>query len=125
MLWRVGGSGAYVVVHPSTVTNAMTIINVLDACYNLITYSIRQNGDSLLPGGYFNWMGINGIALEAMNANNHQLTWGVLAAAIVAMKKYMESNGYRQANFDIYDGINMVGKGLIYHPPYNKPAIGD
>lgn len=103
----------------------MATINVIDACYKLIVFAIQKHGDEILPGGYFNWMGINGIAVEAMNANNHQLTWGVLGAALKALKQYMESNGYRQAHFDIYDGENMVGKGLLYTPPYLTPAQGD
>lgn len=125
VLWRTGGSPTFIVVYPSTVVNAVSVINVIDACYKLILHSIQQHGDVILPGGYFNWMGINGIAVEAINANNHQLTWGVLAAALKAVKQYMEANGYRQAHFDIYDGENMVGKGLIYTPPYLQPIIGD
>ena len=126
VLWRAPGSSTFIVVQPSTSVGGTLILDVLNACCKLITYYIQQNGDGIMPGGYFNWMGISGVALEAMNANNHQTTWGVLGAAINALLGYMEANGFRQAQFDIYDGENQVGVGLVYQPGGGGiAALGD
>lgn len=50
----------------------------------------------------------------AKNANNHQLTWGVLKAAIDGLDDYFTSMGkWSDCEFDIYDGPNLVGQGIL------------
>lgn len=51
----------------------------------------------------------------AEDANHHQLTWGVLGAALQAIKEYMSQSGtsFGTAYFSIYDGDNQTGKGSI------------
>ena len=52
--------------------------------------------------------------LHVENANNHQLTWGVLAAALGALRDYVVTqNGGGPGTFEIFDGENQVGKGTI------------
>lgn len=45
--------------------------------------------------------------------NNHQTTWGVLAAALEAVKYYMGVFGYGEVGFGIWDGENQVGEGHL------------
>ena len=47
------------------------------------------------------------------NGAHHQLTWGVLGAAMEALISEMGANGYGPASFLIFDGQNQVGEGLI------------
>ena len=51
-----------------------------------------------------------GLWLTAANANNHQLTWGVLAAAIHALLVLMGvEHWWGAATSTVYDGDNAVG----------------
>ncbi|KAA6408694.1 MAG: hypothetical protein FRX48_07776 [Lasallia pustulata] len=53
----------------------------------------------------------HGLTLTAMNANNHQLTWGVLAAAIQALLTLMGAqHWWGAATSTVYDGDNAVGE---------------
>lgn len=53
--------------------------------------------------------------LRIINTNNHQLTWGVLGAAIDALRDYMSQavTGPGESWFSIFDGQNEVGMGTI------------
>ena len=75
-------------------------------------------GDGVMPalprGGIFQWMGEDALALEVANANNHQMTYGVLAAALLELAHYMVQTGeVERASFDVYDGPNWVGVGWV------------
>lgn len=49
-----------------------------------------------------------------MNANNHQITWGVMASAIYALADWMHTqNMFEGGTFQIYDGPNQVATGRI------------
>ena len=79
---------------------------------------VQQQGDGVMPalarGGIFQWLGEEGLALEVANADNHQTTYGVLAAALVALWHYMTQTGdIGRATFDVYDGPNWVGVGWV------------
>lgn len=69
---------------------------------------------ALPQGGIFQWLGQESLALEVANANNHQTTYGVLAAALMALWHYMEATGdVERASFAVYDGRNLVGNGWV------------
>ena len=53
--------------------------------------------------------------LRMANTNNHQLTWGVLGAAIDALGEYMHQavTGPGEGWFSVFDGQNEVGMGTI------------
>lgn len=71
-------------------------------------------GDGVIQSGRFYTSMMNGLSLELTNANNHQLTWGVAGVAIETMLDYMHSQDiYGQAIMWIYDGINVVGQGVL------------
>lgn len=69
----------------------------------------------MVEGGLFQWAGAERLMLRIVNANNHQLTWGVLGAAIDALGEYMNQavTGPGESWFSIFDGRNEVGTGTI------------
>lgn len=72
-------------------------------------------GDGLIPGGVFKWAGEHGTGLTMTNANNHQLTWGVMGAALTALYDEMERLVIGSVGlFTIVDGDTEVGTGTIY-----------
>ena len=55
--------------------------------------------------------------LTVAHANNHQLTWGVLGAALQGVEPFMTDNDARDAvNFDILDGDYQTRQGSIRRP---------
>lgn len=54
-----------------------------------------------------------GAMWAVQNANNHQVTWGVMGAAVQAMLSFMLAYGFGQAGFRIYDGGVVVGNGIM------------
>ena len=86
---------------------------LLNTAYNTVVDIIQTRGDGLLSAGGVVWTGTDGLTIEAANANNHQTSCGVMGAAIQALRDYMSSNGWGGATFNIYDGVNEVGAGVI------------
>lgn len=89
------------------------VANLLSSAFDSLTQHIQNRGDGNVPGGTFIWKSIFGVTLTTMNTNNHQQTYGVLAAAISALVNYMTENTFGQVTFSIFDGANEVGKGSI------------
>lgn len=57
---------------------------------------------------------VDALSFSAQNANNRQLTWGVLASALWGIRDFMTlSNVYSCAYISIFDGIHLVGTGRI------------
>lgn len=66
-----------------------------------------------MAGGSFQ-LTVNSMMVEIWSVNNHQVTWGVLGSALWGLRKYMESDGlWGNAWFQIYDGSNLVGTGIL------------
>ncbi|KAI4125041.1 MAG: hypothetical protein LQ347_005505, partial [Umbilicaria vellea] len=56
----------------------------------------------------------HGLTLSALNANNHQMTWGVLGAAIQALLNLMwTQNWWGAATSTVFDGENQVGSLIV------------
>lgn len=73
-----------------------------------------HNGDSVMATGFFDWPVGGQVVLRIMNANNHQITWGVMASAIYALADWMHTEGiFGGGTFEIYDGQYQVGVGRI------------
>lgn len=86
---------------------------MLTEAYEVVSRHIEQVGDEKLLGGVFNFELKQSALLSIWNANNHQTTWGVLRASILALADYLERHGYSEVLFNIYDGNNQVGAGQI------------
>lgn len=89
-----------------------SIQKMLDEAFYLVTDSIYTHGDGPLRNGqYFSSLEQTGVRVS--NANNHQTTWGVLAAALTALSDYMSLTAFGEATFTIHDGGNLVGQGFV------------
>lgn len=97
---------------PAVAIAGDAIEHLLDAATSHIIHIVETWGDKAVDNGVFDWPN-NGMALKAWNANNHQMTYGVLGAALDAVGDYMSFNGFRRATFAIYDGANQVGEGVV------------
>lgn len=49
----------------------------------------------------------------ARNANNHQMTYGVLGKALHVLADWMSASGDALVRYEVWDGDNLVGKGLV------------
>ena len=88
---------------------------LLSSCYDAILQHISALGDGLVPSGVFSWPpGVNNLALHVWDTNNHQVTWGVLGAALSALENFMgDSDEWGGATFLIYDGGVEVATGVL------------
>lgn len=53
------------------------------------------------------------MAMHVWNVNNHQVTYGVLGAAVRTLTDFFGSTGWGAATFQIWDGVNEVGMGVV------------
>lgn len=54
------------------------------------------------------------MVLKVWNSNNHQITWGVLGNALWGLREYMqEKDVWGSAVFQVWDGSNWVGSGMV------------
>ena len=92
----------------------IAILQFLNDAYNLITDHISNAGDGVISGGAFN-LEVNGIGMSTINTNNHQQTYGVLAAAVEGLSHYFYNNqdAFGAVYFYIFDGANEVGQGQL------------
>lgn len=91
------------------------VLSPHDDAYSTILGHKAIWGDGVVAGGQFQWAGVEKLILRVMNTNNHQLTWGVLGAAIDALAESMNPavTGPGESWFSIFDGENKVGMGRI------------
>ncbi|KAA6410123.1 MAG: hypothetical protein FRX48_05543 [Lasallia pustulata] len=99
----------------------LDVSNMLDIAINTLAARIVELGDGPLVNGRF--LGSAGIGpglnlvLRAANTNNHQTTRGVLRAALVALRGYMQEWGFGEVFLLIFDGQTLVGKAAIITEP--------
>ena len=88
--------------------------NLISSAMEEITATVKQlTEDMPIVGGVFTQV-LDDVALWVTNSNNHQLTWGVLGTALVAIGDYFEKNGgWGAVQFTIWDGDNEVGRARI------------
>lgn len=75
--------------------------SALDKVAGYAAQYVNQIGDAAIKEGSVEFYGGNGVFFKSWTVNNHQQTWGVLAAAIAASRNY-----YGGASFSIFDGSN-------------------
>ncbi|KAA6408378.1 MAG: hypothetical protein FRX48_08120 [Lasallia pustulata] len=63
--------------------------------------------------GAWQWVAHHGMTLRTWNTNNHQMTYGVLGAAFLALCQYMQLAGFGTVRFTVWDGVNQVGAGAL------------
>lgn len=89
------------------------VMNLVNAAFTTLMQHLQQAGDGLVPHGLFTMQGANNVELYVVNANNHQQTYGVLAAAMWALRNYMNRFGSGKVTFTVFDGANQVAEGSI------------
>ena len=89
------------------------ILHILRTGIEYIADYIGVMGDGMVPNGGVVWPGPDHVSLVTWNLNNHQTTWGVLGAALEAVRECMSLNGYGGARFSINDGPHEVGAGAL------------
>lgn len=113
VLWCAPNSDTYVILTMTRLVSGSSAESALDAAAGYVAQYIHQMGDAVISRGAVEFYGGNGVFFKSWNVNNHQQTWGVLAAAIAALKDYMSHNYYGGASFSIFDGSNEVGEGTV------------
>lgn len=78
---------------------------------------VSEHGDGVVAHGYVAYEE-HGLELYYENANNHQLTWGVVGSASFALMDYVYWLATTWAvlgavNFMVFDGAVQVGKGWM------------
>ena len=88
---------------------------MLDRAISDIRNHINIHQDGEIGDNGFRRLGGDALTLTANDANNHHLTWGVLGAALEAVKNYMSQsdNRFGMVYFSIFDGENQTGHGSI------------
>lgn len=74
---------------------------------------IDLRGDGVIRSGHYEYDFSGGINFRTWNANNHQQTYGVVGAAISALRDFMDKFEYAAVDFEVWDGGNQVGEGQI------------
>lgn len=102
-------------------TDWNTIRTYLSNAQNVCALQINM-GDKFIPHGAWmyghNFKNTFNLELHFQNSNNHQLTWGVNRAALVALADYFDTLGKLGVNpgavsFTIVDGANEVANGVF------------
>lgn len=83
-----------------------------------VSQQLNSQGDGPLPHGHY---GVQeaGLELTLDNANNHQTTWGVAAAAVQCLQEYMHDflgihgSPFAAVTFMVFDGPHQVGTGAL------------
>ncbi|KAA6407048.1 MAG: hypothetical protein FRX48_09114 [Lasallia pustulata] len=87
--WCAPGSSTYLHITYAYAIKTPYIETLLLDASAFISLHISAAGDGPLPGGVYELRNY-GLKLRFTNANNHQQTWGVTGAAVVALREYMQ-----------------------------------
>ena len=118
--WCAPNSQTYVVFQAIQTVTGPSIPEMLLNLYNQLSRKIQRGGDGVIDSGVYRWgpLGPGALGAKFVNVNNHQLTYGVVHAAVAALRDYMASDGdYGLLSFEIWDGDNEVGTGVIGDTP--------
>ncbi|KAA6415929.1 MAG: hypothetical protein FRX48_00648 [Lasallia pustulata] len=94
--------------------SAEAITDLLNHAYDDLVAVLQGSGDGVIPEGTFQSLGPQAMQVLVWNANNHQTTYGVCAAALGMLRGYMAAHGATMAEFLIRDGQHVVGRGRIF-----------
>lgn len=112
--WCASNSATYIVLKVVTALAESVVLDTLAEVFEIVQQQLETHGDGVIPARAFDrFPSDEGMLVSILNANNHQVTWGVLQAAIEALGDYMDQYGYGSVTFQIYDGQNQVGQGSI------------
>lgn len=108
------GTGKYIMLQMTGLVVDASFKNfIYSAFLYLEAYVTRFDEGDLIRGGHFDWLSPPSHSLDVWNANNHQVTYGMLQMTIAAIYDYMGVHGFETATFAMFDGANQVGIGNI------------
>lgn len=91
-----------------------------DAVYQMLVEAaldqlaqLQRDGDSIIRTGTYDRRGQGNLVLHIWNTNNHQLTRGVLGAALDALADFIDTYWGGALQFYIWDGQHEVAQGLL------------
>lgn len=115
IIWCTPDTKTYLIINPGSPIASELIINLLTGAGKAAAAQIAGQGDRRVQNGRFMWFQHMGrdVVLQVTNANNHQVTYGVLSSALAGLQDYMWNCGYGGVQFKLYDGSNQVGQGSI------------
>lgn len=114
ILWCCEGTQTFITFAVTHLVPPEPMWEILRGAYESLTSHVWHNGDSVMATGSFDWPVGGQVVLRIMNANNHQITWVVMASAIYALADWMHTqNIFGGGTFEIYDGPNQVAAGRI------------
>lgn len=104
----------------------VTAQSVLAVAIALVHETIQRGHDGPVATGSFHY-GLSDALVYVANTNNHQITLGVLGAALVALSEFFthlqDNLGFApgRVQFTIVDGENEVGRGYFDTDPRPAP----
>ena len=117
MTWCAPRSATYIVVSFAYALPGAGLHELLEDVSTSVMGHLQTNPDGPIPTGEFSYAtaqwGGAAVAMHVWNVNNHQVTWGVLNAAIKALEEYYRGVEWGAVTFGIWDGLNEVGMGAV------------
>lgn len=87
---------------------------LLQDAYIFVADLVKVQGDSVVAGGAFHFLGTDKLFVNTWIVNNHQMTWGVLGSALTVLEDFMLHNQlFTEAAFTIWDGSNQAVEGVV------------
>lgn len=127
VLWCAPNSRTYIILTMTRLASGSFVESALDTAAGYVAQYVNQIGDAVINEGSVDFYGGNGVFFNSWNVNNHQQTWGVLVAAIAALKDFMSRNYYGGASFTFStDAMKSARAQLDYRlpAPYQVPVTG-
>lgn len=88
---------------------------MLSRASTAIAAHIAVSGDGIVGGGGVDIEGANGalgIEMQIVSSGGRHLTWGVVGAAVMALRDFGVSRGFGAVFFQVREGENEVGEGF-------------
>ncbi|KAI4126056.1 MAG: hypothetical protein LQ347_005114 [Umbilicaria vellea] len=113
VIWCALRSSTFVIISATQTIGGDGVYHMLvDAALDQLT-TLERDGDAVIPTGVYDRLGPDNLVLHIWNANNHQLTRGVLAAALDALADFIDTYWSGALQFYIWDGQHEVAQGLL------------
>lgn len=123
-IYPIPNTNTHLDIHFTAASLVTLVLPMLNDAYNSIVAHLLTNGDGLIAAGTWSFGQFNGlgrgfnVGVSVRNANNHQLTWGVIGSTVWGLSGFMHDRGiYGAVAFEVWDGVNMVGTGFLAITP--------
>lgn len=115
--WCDPKSATYLIVSTAYSLPGGTLTSLLEEVTHALTAHLASAADGPILHGEFSYLkqqwGGATAAMHVWNVNNHQVTYGVLEAAVRTLQDFFDTTAWGAATFQIWDGVNEVGMGVL------------